>query len=303
MTLYKYYPTTRFFENRMVRFTQPSALNDPDEALPKLSFGRFTEEDYAVAREKAARVGFRPSTDRELEAVFMTPFPSRRFDEVSFPGLWPAKEPRLRPEPFATIAEFDRAVAERAVELVGELADRSIGIFSLSRILSEPMRAYYSNSHAGLVVGFDENHPFFTGSCFEVEYSDTPFTISSNDGWVRILGSTIKGDDILESRLTAVPLKLFLRKRPDWRHEQEIRLIAPLKKADRTVQAGEDGYPIHLFEIPPDAVRLVEFGYAASDDFVARAMSHIADTPGWEQLSVWRRRRLRSRQIDVERIQ
>jgi hypothetical protein len=150
MTLYEDYPTARFFEKQMVRFTQPSALNDPDEALPNLSFGRFTEEDYAVAREKATR---------KLEAMFMTPFPSRRFDEVSFPGLRPVKELRLRPEPFATTAEFDRGVGERAVELVGEPADRSIGIFSLSRVLNELMRAYYSDSRAGLVVGFNENHP------------------------------------------------------------------------------------------------------------------------------------------------
>ncbi|WP_283535732.1 DUF2971 domain-containing protein [Methylorubrum extorquens] len=217
MTLYEYYPTARFFEKQMVRFTQPSALNDPDEALPNLSFGRFTEEDYAVAREKATR---------KLEAMFMTPFPSRRFDEVSFPGLWPVKELRLRPEPFATTAEFDRGVGERAVELVGELADRSIGIFSLSRVLNEPMRAYNSDSHAGLVVGFNENHPLFAGSCFEVEYSDTPFKVSSNDGWVWILGATIRDKDILEPEPEAVPFKLFLRKRPDWRHEQEVRLIA-----------------------------------------------------------------------------
>lgn len=302
MTLYKYYPTARFFENRLVRFTQPSALNDPDEALPEMSFGRFTEEDYAVAREKASRAGFQPATVQELEAMFMIPFSSGRFDEVSFPGLWPANEPRLRQEPFSTVAELDRAVADRAVELVGELADKSIGIFSLSRVLSEPMRAYYSNSHTGVVVGFDEAHPFFARSCYDVEYSDTPFTVSSNQGWVRILGSTVSNEDILESRLSTVPLRLFLRKRSNWQHEEEVRAIARLGEADRTLQAGDGGYPIYLFKVPPEAVRSVEFGYEATDDFVAEAMSHIAKVTAWERLSVTRRRRLRSRQIEIERI-
>jgi hypothetical protein len=71
------------------------------------------------------------------------------------------------------------------------------------------MRAYNSDSHAGLVVGFNENHPLFAGSCFEVEYSDTPFKVSANDGWVWILGATIRDKDILESKLKAVPFKLF----------------------------------------------------------------------------------------------
>jgi len=183
-----------------------------------------------VAREKATR---------KLEAMFMTSFPSRRFDEVSFPGLWPVKELRLRPEPFATTAEFDRGVGERAVELVGELADRSVGIFSLSRVLNEPMRAYNSDSHAGLVVGFNENHPLFAGSCFEVEYSDTPFKVSSNDGWAWILGATIRDKDILESKLKAVPFKLFLRKRPDRQHEQEVRLIALPQEGNQRHCASE----------------------------------------------------------------
>lgn len=118
MTLYKYVAVDRFFGRRLVRFSQPSALNDPDEALPELSIGRYSEDDYAKARRKAALAGMFDATTQDLEAFFLKPFPAARFDESSFPGLWPRREVRLRPEPFGTIAEYDRAVAKRAMQLL-----------------------------------------------------------------------------------------------------------------------------------------------------------------------------------------
>lgn len=302
MTLYKYSPTARFFQNQLVRFTPPSALNDPDEARPELSFGRYSDEDYATARRQAALAGMPDTNIEELETFFMNPMPAPRFDEKSFPELWPAQELRLRPKPFSTIAEYDHAVAERAIELLGELANQTIGIFSLSRVLSEPMRAYYSRDHSGIVVGFDEKHPFFAQKCHDVEYSDKAFSVSSNQGWVRILGTTYDNNDILEARIRNIPGRLFLRKRLGWRHEQEVRVIAPLREANTIVESSPDGYPIHLFRIPADAVLSVEFGYAAAPTFFEETMSLIANSSDWRHLTIFRRCRLKSREIETQQI-
>jgi hypothetical protein len=65
----------------------------------------------------------------------MRPFPARRFDEKSFPGMWPAYERRLRQEPFYTLSEFDRAIAERAIELCVSWADTSVGVLRSQRKL------------------------------------------------------------------------------------------------------------------------------------------------------------------------
>lgn len=301
MTLYKYYPEDRFFEKRLVRFSQPSALNDPNEALPEMLIGRYSEDDYAKARREAERAGMPDATIEDLEAFFLKPFPSARFDERSSPELWPAHEPRLRSEPFKTIAEYDHAIAIRAMELLAERADATIGIFSLSRVLSDPMRAYYSRSHEGLVIGFDEKHRFFAGRCLEVEQSDRPFSVSSNEGWVRILSATFNNEDILEGRMDSIPQQLFLRKRPGWEHEGELRMIASLKAATAVLNTA-DAYPVYLFEVPASAVVSIEFGYAATDDFVAATMDRVADPSVWGHLKIVRRRRLKSRMIEDEVI-
>ncbi|WP_199084598.1 DUF2971 domain-containing protein [Bosea sp. ASV33] len=301
MTLYKYYPEDRFFERRLVRFSQPSALNDPNEALPEMLIGRYSEDDYEKARREAERAGMHDATIEDLEAFFLKPFPSARFDERSFPGLWPAHEPRLKSEPFDTIAEYDHAIAIRAMELLAERANATIGIFSLSRVLSDPMRAYYANTHQGLVIGFDERHPFFAGRCLEVEHSDRPFSVSSNDGGVRVFSATFNNEDILEGRLETIPHQLFLRKRPGWEHEGEVRMIAPLTAATAVLNSA-DAYPVYLFVVPASAVVSIEFGYAAADDFVAATMGRVADQSVWGHLKIIRRRRLRSRMIEDEVI-
>jgi hypothetical protein len=76
--LRKYCPTDRFFAEGLIRFTQPSGLNDPDDARPDIVIGKYTPEDYASAREQAKQAGFDPITDADLEAIFLRPFPNAR---------------------------------------------------------------------------------------------------------------------------------------------------------------------------------------------------------------------------------
>src|SRR4051812_4567594 len=66
--LFKYMPSARFLENSSFRFTQPDALDDHREALPRLVFNKYAPEDYQVAREKASAAGMAHISDDELEA-------------------------------------------------------------------------------------------------------------------------------------------------------------------------------------------------------------------------------------------
>jgi hypothetical protein len=118
------------------------------------------------------RSGLDPISDADVEALFMTPFPSRRYDEKSFPGLWPAYEPRLRKEPFSTLDEMDRGIAGRAVELCMNAADKTLGVLSLSASIGEQMWAYYADDHRGIAIGFEETHPFFGKEARPIVYSD-----------------------------------------------------------------------------------------------------------------------------------
>jgi len=267
----KYCATSRFFDEGLIRFTQPGALNDPDEARPVIIVGKYSPEDYARARTEAKRSGYNRTSDADLE-VFLRPFPNRRYDEKNFPGLWPATEPRLRKEPFATLDEMDLAVAERATELCMIMANKTVGILSLSNGMDEPMWAHYAANHTGLAICFDEDHSFFKAAR-PVIYTDTPIHVSANSGWVRLGGRRWNNEDILDSHLDEIPDELFFRKRLGWSSEREWRMIYPLRDAANSAGIDSNGYVIYLFKVPPSAVKSVIFGYRAAASAVQETLT------------------------------
>jgi hypothetical protein len=97
--------------------------------------------------------------------------------------------------------------------------------------------------------------------------------------------------DILNSKIGEVPFDLLLRKRLGWQHEQEWRLIAELSEGDKCGRVDSLGYPIYLFEIPPDAIHSITFGYRAPDSEIDSALQQIAHDGKWNHLQVSRRRR------------
>jgi hypothetical protein len=300
--LFKYLASPRyFFKNGMIRFTQPGGLNDPDDARPQLLYGKHAPEDISAAREHARQRGFGEVSDDVIE-LFLTPFPAGRFDERSFPGLWPAREPRLRKEPFATLEELDRAIAERAIELCWNFANESIGVLSLTISAGEHMWAYYGGNHSGIALGFQEDHPFFA-KAKRMDYSDDPIHVSSNHGWTRVGGIRWATDDILEGTVQDIPEILLFRKRSDWSREQEWRLIRPLAQATVATQETVEGYRLHLFEIPPDALRTVSFGFRASDQDIKWTLGQIDQyLPQFRGVSVSRRRRTKLGTIETESL-
>lgn len=288
--LSKYVPTDQFLDNGLFRFTQPASLNDPDEARPTVLFNGYAPEDLEAAAVITSRNGFKKPPDTEyLKDIYLAPYPSGRFDENSFPGLWPANEPRLRETPFASHAEFDRAVAERAVELCLKHANRSLLIFSLtSATASDHMWANYANNHQGVEVRFRRNHPFFADRLHKIIYSDEPVRVSSNDGWVRLYGKTVSTEDILDGKLQDFPIELVLRKRCGWQREHEVRLLCHPDEA--TVVLGQDsiGNDVYLFEVPPAAIETIVLGYRASNDFVQTVLNKVQTNSRWSEVNVSR---------------
>ncbi|KAF0222464.1 MAG: hypothetical protein FD176_2643 [Rhodospirillaceae bacterium] len=301
--LSKYVPNDRFLDNGPFRFTQPASLNDADDARPEILFDEYAPEDLKVALEAASHSGMHLIDKHDLEALFLAPFPAGRYDEKSFSSLWPAEEPRLREAPFKAISEFDRAVAERAVELVVEQANRGVLVFSLTMaIASEPMWAYYGNNHQGIEVRFRGDHPFFADRLHQITYSDEPVRVSSNSGWVRLCGQTVSTEQILNGTLPTLPLELMLRKRRGWQHEQEVRLLRGPKEA--TTVSGRDpiGNAIFLFEVPPEAVDSIVLGYWASNDFAQAVLNKVGHSSRWSGVEVRHRVRTSAAGVYEERV-
>lgn len=190
--LMKYTPNLKFLDKGLFRFSQPAALNDAFEALPGLMVNAYSKEDIAAAKASAVRAGFHGMPENELVALFLTPF-GQRMDEKSFPGLWPFKQPALGDGPFESVDEYDRAIAERAVELAKALANRTIGIFSLTESYHETMWAHYADDHRGVCIAFDPQHAYFAVNRPErIRYTNEPVQVTINQGWMRFCGRMVE---------------------------------------------------------------------------------------------------------------
>lgn len=298
----KYMKDDRFLDNGMFRFTQPASLNDVADARPVLQRDQYAPEDWAAANAAAGRNGIYGLGTDQLEDMFLTPYPSWRLCETVAPGLWPVHEPRLREEPFTSIDELDQALAERAVQLWLEQTNRSVLVFSLTTVVrSEMMHAYYGNDHNGLEVRFRSEHPFFSDRLHPIDYNDDPVSVSLNQGWVRLFGRTIKTEDILNENLPAPPLELMLRKRNEWQHENEMRL---LRRPDEASTVAEDpdprGNPVFLFEVPSDAVHSIILGYDNKE--WKDVLGKISGSSRWSGVEVYRREKDQLQSVHEKRL-
>jgi hypothetical protein len=301
--LLKFAPEPRFLKNGMFRFTQPSALNDPHEAFPALLAEEYAPEDIEAARTKARNDGNSHFSDEMLINFYMTPWPFHRMDEKSFPGLWPWTDKRLRSQPFVTLAEHDLAVAERAVELAVNYANRTIGILSLSESADETMWAHYGDDHCGICTVFDPAHHFFQRNPFKpVVYSNRPIHVTVKHGWVRFGGHKLSKDSLLENQLDFYPDEILWRKRSTWSVEQEWRMVKLLSDADEIIEQGPNRLLVHLFRMPPEAILGVIFGLRASREKVKQTVESVAGDARWAHLFFRQRHKFPSGITEIDII-
>ena len=135
MTLYKYmtFENLKNVLNGTIRFTQPSAFNDPFEMVPELyapkNIGSTVNFQFSVTAPR------RESESNELPKDFE----SERCNDI-----------------------VSRNIRHEL--------DQSIGVLCLSENPSSfLMWSYYADSYAGAVVEFDDTHDFFFGK-FPMEY-------------------------------------------------------------------------------------------------------------------------------------
>src|ERR1051326_1348432 len=124
MLVYKYLHPDRIdvLDNSAIRFTQPAALNDPFEIMPR--FNLYKE----YIREELIR-GFRQTYRVDLPTQIESMLPS--------------------------------IIDEQLAELKKQWGEY-FGILSLTKKNNNALRwAHYADSHRGFVVGFDSDSPFF----------------------------------------------------------------------------------------------------------------------------------------------
>jgi signal transduction histidine kinase len=277
-------PRLRFLEEGCFRITQPSALNDPFEVKPRVILDEFSDEDWAVARDSARQAGMIPNDDDEVRALFLEAYPAGRMDEKAFPGLYPARLPDLREEPFGSAAEIDAFRADQVRKEVERVLNDRIGVFSVTEEpLSLLMWAHYGAQHCGAAVGLERRHRFFQeiGSLQQVEYNHQRVAVSSNGGLIRVAGHPIKNDDALP------PAATILRKSPEWKYEKEWRLLAFLARA-RQAPERMAGQIVHLLPFPETAIRALLLGARLKDAQVAQIVERIRGDQRWQHITLWR---------------
>lgn len=241
--LYKYSGVDRFdvLETHHIRFTQPAVFNDPFENKPVVS---------SIAPEDEARRQLKEMLPGCLRDAYQTLPPEARsilsFDQF----LQFAKEQMDKEMPNA-LNLLDK-LKPMAQDGIWDFASK-IGILSLSECPDELlMWAHYASSHAGFVIGFDNEHPYFDSRKKPSDELHHLRKVKYVDQRPNLPMIELTGDD------------LFLTKSSHWACENEWRSLRPLQEADRVIHTAPDA--IYLFSFPPEIVRTVIFGHCISGE-------------------------------------
>lgn len=231
MVLYKYLTPARLdvLERRRIRFTQPVAFNDPFEFKPYIESAASQEHlrdyleqnfDEILRRELKEYPILSKLLPDESSVDLLRPFKS------SIPDLFRLLEPQLLSRVSAAISSTFNA---------------NVGVLCLSEIRdSLLMWGHYTDNHEGFVIGFDQNHRFFSvrrgpedefGFLRQVKYCrNRP----------RVTMANTSGAEWFET------------KSDEWAYEKEWRMLRVLQDAESRLQGVP--HPICLFSFPTDAV-------------------------------------------------
>ena len=264
MILYKYVSAERIniLQNRLIRFTQPNALNDPFEAMPY--FHAFaTKSGLASAFADMIRQAptvvwqdFRRVTQTNLDRQDFADKLERDPDYAD----WLYKNVGL-PDPLPK----ERKRVERWFNIVG--------ILSLSKTWDNLlMWAHYAEEHTGFVLMFDGSHKFFEGNEFFPGFAK-PEPVQYK---LERPSTTIEEVTIPE---------IFLTKGSDWQYEKEWRYLKFLNDADKRHETPNTP-SVELFQLPPKCIRGVILGCRSSKELKDTIVALRRDDPEFEHLQI-----------------
>jgi hypothetical protein len=286
MSLYKYVSAERGIDilgKGLIRFTQPGAFNDPFECRPfvqsltselsgTIRFPSFDVEkmceaamkDIAEFKRRSPSLPISPKLERTLLKSFKNVF-------ASLPG-----------QPLKSLLNQPSAIRLFRDNLPRGF-DVSIGILSLAE---QPdthlMWSHYSREHTGIVIAFNEKHPYFSPSSTRAK-SNGPFVFQ------KVRYSIERPErPVINSFEDFEKSDWYLTKSGEWQYENEWRMIRRLdfaqqvlklddgketrirgRKASRTwhdirfleeLLRHEPQKYIYLFQIPPKCIKAIIFG-------------------------------------------
>lgn len=263
--LYKYMDAGRcsFFTDWMIRFSQPSVLNDPFELKPYISDVATVSKTRRMARHKfnsdvpsCKKIYKKNRSQREKNAAIKK---LKREKSLRIAQAIEATRPK-------SLAQARSAISEKLEEHVASLC--------LSETYSDLlMWAHYAGGHQGFVIEFDTtssflrqltppNHIQFDTAeieAFRAEYG-TPREIDYHSKRPATVATKLNFD-------------LLLTKSNHWEYEEEWRMLMPPDYANYWKFPVKPDDPfIFLFEVPPNSITGVIIGCNAGDSLKSQIL-------------------------------
>jgi len=276
-TVYKYFPSLRrsFFAKPQIRFSPREALNDEFEMSrrwreisahgirafinDKLSVSlpaAFANKDLLVSMlaENLLENGqvLTPEQKQQVEVILVS-----EQGRLFIQNQLVIAQQALLPVVDAIFTQF-----EANFDTVVNDAISPMGVFCVTEdALNEQMWAHYADQGKGFVVGFNAQHSFFIHRDGPVERKLLKKVIYTNEHTQNFWRN---------------PYYLFLIKSPGWAYEKEWRMFKKFKDSDEAVLSVTP--QIHLWNIAPDMISSVHFGYKYDETVMAEDMAAMIAT-------------------------
>jgi hypothetical protein len=256
VVLYKYLTPARLdvLERRMIRFTQPAAFNDPFEfrpciesAISQAHLREYVEQNFdeILKRELNEYPILRSLLSDESAVELLRPLKSR------IPELFRLLQPQYLPSVSSAI---DSAFNE------------NVGVLCLSEVRdSLLMWGHYTENHEGFLIGFEQDHPFFSIR----RGPDDEFGFLRQVKYCRNRPSVTLAD--------TTGTEWFETKSEEWAYEREWRMMRVLHDAECRLDAAP--YPTYLFSFPVDAVAEIIIGLRSTRELRNRLTSQSTGFP------------------------
>ena len=263
MIFYKYLPPERIdiLQNRLIRFTQPNALNDPFEARPNFH-ALATREGFASAFADTIRQA--PPIWEHCRLVTQTNLDQQAFtDKVE-------RDPDYAEQVYNNLglSNLHTYARKRTYELCNV-----VGILSLSETPDNLlMWSHYAEEHTGFVLMFDNSHDFFKG--------ETPLP-----GFAKPEPVQYKSERPSTTIEEVTMSDIFFTKGSDWQYEKEWRYLKFLNDADKRHETPNTP-SVELFRLPPKCIRGVILGCRSSKELKDTIVALRHDDPEFEHLQI-----------------
>jgi hypothetical protein len=268
MTLYKYLIPDRadILELEHIRYTQPAYLNDPFEMRPNFR-ELFSEKEMATQfRRQAFNTVFKELRDKLPEGKRALGYV---IASIAMIVMW-----RRMMETMRTVADtLSNKFRQDFEKVVEEKLRHSVGVLSLTqRDDNLLMWSHYADQHRGFVLAIDEMHPVFSQRrSDEDEFNylrEVQYSIQRQRAELKLMGG----------------VDLLLLKSTEWAHEEEWRIVRSLDDAS-AVALNPSDHTVHLFSLPPDAIKGVIYGAHIADEHRQRIQNILYAKPEYDH--VW----------------